>query len=178
MSTRTIKTRIQLRRDTEANYELIKNSFIPLKGEIVLVDTASDGLRAKVGNGTSAFSELGFSDENLRALATGIVVRGYYHNGKFYTNPSYTEVVVGYEYKVYIDLVTSKVYTYDDATHQYSTSIIPNATNEIAGIMKLYNNTGSNVDGTMTQSSITNEINKKFEVEAGDDETLYFSDNV
>lgn len=52
---------------------------------------------------------------------------------------------------------------------------IPQATVDVAGIMKLYNNTGVNVDGTMTQKSITNELNKKVEAKVDEDnETVIF----
>ena len=38
---------------------------------------------------------------------------------------------------------------------------MPNATVDVAGVMKLYKTTGDNEDGTMTQKSITAEIGKK-----------------
>ena len=41
--------------------------------------------------------------------------------------------------------------------------------------MKLYDTTGDNEDGTMTQKSITSEIAKKFAVTAGTDENLIFT---
>ena len=57
MAVRTLKTQIGLRRDTEANYELVKNTLKPLKGEICLVDT-SEGLKIKVGDGVKTFANL------------------------------------------------------------------------------------------------------------------------
>ena len=49
------------------------------------------------------------------------------------------------------------------------------ATVDVAGIMKLYDNTGVNVDGTMTQKAITNELNKKIEAKVDEDnETVIF----
>jgi hypothetical protein len=53
---RTIEAILQLRRDNEYNFENIKNTFIPENGEVVLVDTARDGLRAKVGDGVSTYA--------------------------------------------------------------------------------------------------------------------------
>ena len=47
---------IQLRRDNDYNFEAVKNTFIPANGEVVLVDTAKDGLRAKVGDGYSTYA--------------------------------------------------------------------------------------------------------------------------
>ena len=71
MATKTLHTIIQLRRDTEENYDIIKDSFIPRKGEVVLVDTASKGLRSKVGDGVTTYANLDFSDDalDLKALA-------------------------------------------------------------------------------------------------------------
>jgi hypothetical protein len=53
-----LNSTIQLRRDNEYNFEKVKNSFIPANGEVVLVDTARDGLRSKVGNGVSTYAQL------------------------------------------------------------------------------------------------------------------------
>lgn len=71
---------IRLRRDNDYNYELIKNTFVPAAGEVVLVDTARDGLRAKVGDGVSTYAELQFVDEDIRNM----VQQGYYNQGEFY----------------------------------------------------------------------------------------------
>ena len=57
MAERVLKTQIGLRRDTEANYNLVKNSLKPSKGEICLVDT-SEGLKVKVGDGVNVFANL------------------------------------------------------------------------------------------------------------------------
>jgi hypothetical protein len=70
---KTVNAIIQLRRDNDYNFEAVKNTFIPLNGEVVLVDTARDGLRAKVGNGYSTYAELNFTDEDLR----NAVLHGY-----------------------------------------------------------------------------------------------------
>ena len=64
-----IQSIIRLRRDNDYNYEAIKNSFVPANGEVVLVDTANDGLRAKVGDGYSTYAQLQFTDEALHAIA-------------------------------------------------------------------------------------------------------------
>ena len=37
---KTINAIIQLRRDNEFNFEKIKDTFIPMNGEVVLVDVA------------------------------------------------------------------------------------------------------------------------------------------
>ena len=47
-----------------------------------------------------------------------------------------------------------------------------NATAETAGIVKLYDTVGQNIDGTMTQRAITKELNEKFELTINADEEL------
>jgi hypothetical protein len=46
---------LRLRRDNDYNYAKIKDTFIPADGEICLVDTARNGLRAVCGDGVSTF---------------------------------------------------------------------------------------------------------------------------
>ena len=90
MSQKTIKTIIALRKDTEANWNIIKDSFKPLNGEVCFVETVSKGLRAKVGDGTSYFSALPFTDEYILSEIDNVVISGYYLNNKFYTDSTYT----------------------------------------------------------------------------------------
>lgn len=69
----------------------------------------------------------------------------------------------------------NNVYYYLDGVFNKIGIDIPQATIDVAGIMKLYDNTGVNVDGTMTQKSITNELNKKVEAKVDEDnETVIF----
>ena len=42
--------------------------------------------------------------------------------------------------------------------------------------MKLYDQLGQNVDGTMTQRSITNELNEKFEMDVIEEEEMIVFD--
>lgn len=59
-------TRIKFKRDTSSNWTN-KNPVI-LNGEIILVDTDSGELRAKVGDGVKSYTQLPFSDEVIRNL--------------------------------------------------------------------------------------------------------------
>ena len=77
---------IRLRRDNDYNFETIKNTFIPANGEVVLVDTAGKGLRAKVGDGITTWANLNYTDEGLRQEIQNVIIRGYYHEGLFYTD--------------------------------------------------------------------------------------------
>ena len=71
---KTVEAIIRLRRDNDYNYERIKNTFVPANGEVVLVDTARDGLRAKVGDGITTYANLQFTDADIR----NAVLQGYY----------------------------------------------------------------------------------------------------
>ena len=176
MSTKTFKTRIQLRKDLENSYQA---SFVPLKGEVLLVDTASEGLRSKVGDGIHTFAQLEYTDKYLRDQLSGIVVKGYFFNGSFYADEEHKITIVPYDYKVYIDITAGKydIYVYGDLSFHKAVEI-PTATSTSAGIMKLYDTTGHNTDGTMTQDAITTEIGKKCAVAKDDDEGLVFTHGI
>ena len=155
---------LQLRRDNDYNYEKIKDKFIPENGEVILVDTARNGLRAKVGNGISTYGDLPFSDENL---AVNIFVQGYFYNSQFYFDADYKELIPASINKIYVDKVTNKLFRFD--VDEYVLIGVNNylpASSTQAGVMKLYNELGDNTDGTMTQKAITDELNTKFEVDA------------
>ena len=59
-------TRIKFKRDTSSNWT--SNNPKLLNGEIILVDTDSGELRAKVGDGVKSYTQLPFSDEVIRNL--------------------------------------------------------------------------------------------------------------
>lgn len=65
MATNTIKTRIQLKNDTEENWNKAIN-FVPLKGEVIIysADDAHPFCRLKVGNGITTVSDLPFIYSN------------------------------------------------------------------------------------------------------------------
>lgn len=167
---RVLKTRIGLRRDTAANYEKVKDTLLPLKGEVILVDT-SDGLRSKIGDGVKTYAQLPFSDQNLIDLATGIIVQGYFYNGEFYSDSAHSIKIAPFSYKIYINLSDYKIYGYfNDLAAYHRLDEIPNASSTEAGIVKLYSTTGDNTDGTMTQASITTAISKKIDASVDEEE--------
>lgn len=61
MANKNFNTRIQLKSDTEANWDKATN-FIPLKGEAIIysADSAHPFSRLKVGDGVTVVSELPF----------------------------------------------------------------------------------------------------------------------
>ena len=150
---------VQLRRDNDYNYEKIADVFIPASGEICLVDTARDGLRFKCGDGVTVWKDLEYIDSSI--------VKGYYFEGNFYKDKNHTQLLSGAIQKIYIDLVERIIYFYDGeryiSTSGNATQIEP-ATEEKAGIMKLYQTLGNNSDGTMSQKAIADELDDKVEI--------------
>lgn len=98
MAEKLIKTRLKLKYDTFANWEQVKTTFVPLKGEVCLVEVpdAVDPIRNapsvlfKIGDGTKTFGELNFgsalaADVYSWAKASGITVSGNDAAGSFIT---------------------------------------------------------------------------------------------
>ena len=69
MATKTLKSRIKMKRDTSANWT--KNDPVLLNGEIIIVDTDAGETRYKIGDGTKKYSQLPFQDETVRNLING-----------------------------------------------------------------------------------------------------------
>jgi hypothetical protein len=63
VATKTFNTRIANKRDTSANWT--SNNPVLLNGEVIIVDTEAGQVRYKVGNGTSTYTQLPFTDESL-----------------------------------------------------------------------------------------------------------------
>lgn len=171
--TRIIDAIVQLRRDNDYNYERVKTAFIPKKGEVCLIDTSNMGLRAKVGDGTTVFANLPYTDESI---ATNLIIRGYIHNDEFYSDASFTTLVEPSVNKIYIDVVGSTVYIYNGTKYipinQGGNGVVSMATAETAGIMKLYDTIGQETDGTMTQKAISDELGDKVEISTDDQNEL------
>lgn len=155
---------LRLRRDNDYNYEKIKGTFIPANGEICLVDTAKDGLRAKCGDGVSTFEKLGYID--------GFVVTGYYKDGAFYLDSKYTMPVQGSVIRLYIDKGLGGLYYYNGENFVGIGGTVSAATETTKGIMKLYQTLGSNIDGAVSQKAVTDELNEKFEITLNEDEEM------
>ena len=98
MAEKLIKTRLKLKYDTFANWEKVKTTFVPLKGEICLIEVPNNvdpihnapSIVFKVGDGTKTFGELNFgsalaADVYSWAKASGITVSGNDAAGNFIT---------------------------------------------------------------------------------------------
>lgn len=168
---------IALRRDNDYNYKKNENTFIPINGEVCLVDVAGYGLKAKIGNGISTFAQLPYTDDVLWQNINSLIVKGYFYNGQFYKDSAHTELLANNTGCIYIDAINSKVYVYNGVQYTSLSGGISNATAEVAGLVKLYDTVGQNTDGTMTQKAITNELNEKFELDVIKEEEMIVFDN-
>ena len=89
MAEKLIKTRLKLKYDTFANWEKVKTTFVPLKGEVCLIEVPNNvdpihnapSILFKVGDGTTAFGELKYGS----ALAADV-----YSWAKAANKPSYS----------------------------------------------------------------------------------------
>ena len=146
-------------RDNDYNYNKVADTYVPARGKICFVDTARDGLRVKVGDGVTVWKDLEYADE--------FIIKGYYYEGNFYKDKDHTKLLSGAIQKIYIDLAERTIYFYDGeryiSAYGNATQIEP-ATEEKAGITKLYQTIGNNSDGTMSQKAIADELDNKIEI--------------
>ena len=100
MGGHTIKTRIQLKSDTEQNWNKAKN-FIPLRGEaiIYLADSTHPFSRLKVGDGTTPVIDLPFIDANsVNGVNITSKTADFWNNNRQYI-PSAGEIIIYLNYK-------------------------------------------------------------------------------
>ena len=165
---RVVVNGISLRRDTEAKYLSVADRFIPKKGEVCLVDTEFYGLRVKVGNGVDNFKTLSYQDNN-----NNVILNGYFLNNKFYTDSTYTKELEQGINHLYIDKNSNgSIFVWTGTEFR---NVAPEATDTVAGLVKLYNTKGQNIDGSVTQQLFTSEIDQKIEMEVDlGEETIIF----
>ena len=109
-------------------------------------------MRVKVGNGVYNFKTLSYQDNN-----NNVVLNGYFLNNKFYTDSTYTKELEQGTNHLYIDKNSnSSIFVWTGTEFR---SVAPEATDTIAGIMKLYQEAGNNSDGTISQKIITEGVN-------------------
>ena len=166
MAIKRVEAIFKLRRDNDYNYEKVKDTFIPAKGEVCLVDTARLGLCVKVGDGVSTYGSLEYVNTIFQMVT--------FVEGKAFVND---KEIAPSGNKIYIDANnTNDLYYYNGVEFVLiGPGSLPTASAETAGIMKLYSTTGENVDGTMTQKAITDELNTKVSASVNlEDETVVF----
>lgn len=166
MAIKRVEAIFKLRRDNDYNYEKVKDTFIPAKGEVCLVDTARLGLCVKVGDGISTYGSLEYVN-TIFQMVTFVEGKAFINDKEITPNGN----------KIYIDANnTNDLYYYNGVEFVLiGPGSLPTASAETAGIMKLYSTTGENVDGTMTQKAITDELNTKVSASVNlEDETVVF----
>lgn len=166
MAIKRVEAIFKLRRDNDYNYEKVKDTFIPAKGEVCLVDTARLGLCVKVGDGVSTYGSLEYVN-TIFQMVTFVEGKAFVDDKEITPN----------ENKIYIDANnTNDLYYYNGVGFVLiGPGSLPTASAETAGIMKLYSTTGENVDGTMTQKAITDGLNTKVSASVNlEDETVVF----
>lgn len=84
MANTEFNVRIQLKRDTDANWRAKDPKL--LAGEMVFVDTNAGEVRTKVGDGIKKYSALPFTDEVLRNLVSDSSKPAFYFQGSMGTN--------------------------------------------------------------------------------------------
>lgn len=158
---------LRLRRDNDYNYAKIKDTFIPANGEICLVDTARQGLRAVCGDGVSTFGQLEYIGESFQQAYWDHITETFYYDKKLTQ-----EIVNKRENVLYLDIDTSQLYYYTGSSFKLIEMNLPTASETVLGVLKLYDSTGDNTDGTMTQRAITEELDTKIELSLKEDEEL------
>ena len=109
----TIKTRIQLKSDTEANWNKAgpkegSAGFVPLSGELIVytADAAHPFCRLKVGDGVTNVTNLPFIDAGTINGEEVEIVK--YNQFTEFPSPGSSD-------KLYIDLSTSKIYHFSSS---------------------------------------------------------------
>jgi hypothetical protein len=168
------ESQLVLRRDNEYNFK----NITPKANEICVVDVAGYGIRVKIGDGESAFVDLPYIDDYVLKSIDSVIIKGYLYQENFYADASHEVLLEGIVGRIYIDAVSSKLYTYTGVKYEAQKTSLPNATAEIAGVMKLYDTVGTNTDGTMTQKAITEELDEKVEmlVDKADEMLIFDTD--
>lgn len=144
------------------------------------VSMAGKGIKAE--NGVYSVDFNAFDDDSIPIekvqWENAIIVRGYLYNGQFYQDEEHRIKYVPYEYKIYIDITSSTLFIWNGENYISAIANVPFASDTLPGILKLYQVTGSNTDGSMSQKVTTEEINKRFKIDANAaEETIIFSNN-
>lgn len=106
---------------------------------------------------------------------------GYYFGDVFWKEAAHINRQPDTISSIYLDIPTNELYYYNSDNQKY-TKFVQRAVADDgnAGLVKLYGSTGENVDGTMTQKSITDQLKKKVQVDMSeaDQECIIFETNI
>lgn len=146
MAEKQMNAVLRLRRDSENNFN--RSNLILQKGEAAVVVTPFNGTQIKIGNGEDTFNSLPYE-------TFGLLLKGYKDNDRFLESDQST-VVNPANHILFLDIPTGFMYYWDGIQYVYvNKTEIPVATDQIAGIVKLYNDLNNhNVDGAITQNAV------------------------
>lgn len=103
----TLKTRIQIKNDTEKNWNTLQSSrgFIPLKGEMIIYspDTNHNYSRLKIGDGSTDVVSLPFIDAGTLDGESSFILK--YNTASQFPQPGSSD-------KLYVDLSKNTIYHY------------------------------------------------------------------
>ncbi len=144
------------------------------------VSMAGKGI--KVTNGVYSLDFNAIDDDSIPIekvqWENAIIVRGYLYNGEFYQDEDHRIKYVPYEYKIYVDITSSTIFIYNGENYISAIANVPFASDTLPGILKLYQNTGVNTDGSISQKIVTDELNQRFKMSTNAaEETIIFSNN-
>ena len=149
MPNKTFNARVQMKRDTSANWT--SNNPVLLYGENIIVDTDGGEVRFKVGNGTSTYTQLPYTDEaiisRMLSLSGGTMTGNINMNGNVVTglgapvNP--TDAVRQQDLEVLSDEI-------DGIIAGTSPITLPIATDVRVGGVKIGDNVDVAEDGTIS----------------------------
>jgi hypothetical protein len=142
------------------------------------VSMAGKGIKATSGVYSVDFNAIDDGSIPIEKVQweNAIVVRGYLYNGEFYQDEDHRIKYVPYEYKIYVDITSSTIFIYNGENYISAIANVPFASDTLPGILKLYQNTGTNTDGSISQKIVTDELNQRFKINANvAEETIIFS---
>ena len=121
---KNIKSRIQHKHDTEANWQKAEN-FVPLIGEIIVYDpdTINENSRIKIGDGITTASNLPFiTDVDINNLSAGVRIPEsetnsvgssiqpvYWHNGRPYATSYSLEPISSEKIEKFVALLLQRL---------------------------------------------------------------------
>lgn len=146
MAEKQMNAVLRLRRDDESKFT--NSNITLLKGEVAVVNTKFNGVQLKIGNGEDSFNVLPYE-------TFGLLLKGYKNDNQFLETDQST-VVNPVNHILFLDIPTGFMYYWDGTQYVYvNKTEIPVATDQIAGIVKLYNDLNNhNVDGAITQNAV------------------------
>lgn len=145
------------------------------EGQYEIVDTLPDvgeeGIIYLVKLSEANYDEYIWKNNQYIKIKDGLIGSlikvGYYYAGVFWKEAAHINRIPDYIQYIYMDEPNKELYCYDTSIHTYK-KFLQKADPTIPGIMKLYNDSGDNTDGTMTQNSITTKLKKKVEIDTSE----------